>query len=255
MSPSYVNVLVDEIETQLENATSAINLLEREGPAVIRILVNSYLDTIPLVPGAMKNEIDELLIARLLSACKYSKEVIKGEEKLAHMLGNPDRLRAAASTIDRAVTTGSQNLSTDVRPDSLEAMSDDSQWKGGASQLYAKSFIGQSEAVDHISTNSAVLADTLNKMADAIEQFYIGLSIGIIGLVAAILAFVGAVLAAVTIVAIPAAIIAAIAGAVTAIGAEATLVATFFNEIQGMSDDIGALHTKMKAWPSAHFAS
>jgi hypothetical protein len=253
--PSYVNIIVETIEADLAQATKAISLVEREGPGVIRFLVKSYLRQYPLVPAAVGTEISELLIARLVSMCAFSKEVIKGQEKLAHMLGNPDRLRAAAAAIDASVTTASHNLSTDARPNSLVAMSDNTQWDGGASGLYAKSFVGQSEAVDHIAINSQVLQDTLGKMADAIEQFYIGLAIGVAGLVAAIIGFVGAILAAVTVVLVPAAIIAAVAAGVTAIAAEATLSATFFNEMQGMSDDIGALHTKLQAWPSAHFAS
>jgi hypothetical protein len=252
---SYVNTVVEMIESQAAEATTAINTLEREGPRVIRLLVNSYLDTIPLFPKAMENEISGELIARLIAASNYAKEMLVEEVKLAHMLGNPDRLRAAAGVIDSAVVTAATNLSTDVRPDSLIAMSDPTQWDGPASYIYPKSFVGQSQAVALAGTEAAVLSEALGSLANVIEQFYGQLLLAVVGLVLAIASFVVAILTAITAVGIPVAIVAAVIAGLSADAAMGTLAMAFLTEMQSVSDSIGSLHKNPKAWPSAHFAS
>jgi hypothetical protein len=252
---SYVDDLVNAIEYELGEATVGLNGLHQHGPAIIRQLVNVTVDTFLPVPGAIKNRIADLLIADLLEMISYSRDSIKYMEKAAHMLGSPDALRAAAQMVEDSADKASIDLAADVRPDSLKAMMDSTKWDGEASQLYEKSFLGQNDAVARIATYGAVVEDALGKLADAIEQFYGELVVGVGTLVAAILAAIGAVIAAATVAGIPFAIGLAVGACVSAIASAVSLILMIMTIMQDVSGDIGKLHSSIEPWPKANFVS
>jgi len=252
---SYVDDLVAGIELGLSEATNGLNQLQSVGPRIIHVLVDTTLDTVLPVPEVAKNRIADLLITDLMESIQFTRDAVKQMEKYAHMLGSPDALRAAASTIENSIDTASGDLASDMRPDSLKAMMDDSKWAGGASQLYAKSFIDQNDAASRIATYGAVMEDSLGKLADGIEQFYVELAVAVATFVAAILTAIGAIITAATVVGAPFGIGLAIAACVSALASLGSVIAMWITISQEVSDDIGGLHSHLKPWPTAQFAS
>ncbi|MEO7121951.1 MAG: hypothetical protein ABI400_02305 [Lacisediminihabitans sp.] len=252
---SYVDLIVTEVDEALQRATTGLDGLQLHGPGIIRELVNTYLDTFLPVPGVIKNEIANKLIGEMMDVIGYAREAIAVNKKMAHMLGSPDALRAAAQVLDTGVNKVSRDLASSVRPDSLEAMSDDSKWQGGASQLYAKSFTGQSDAVTRIAEYGRVLEATLGKLADAIEQFYAELLVAVLSLVAAILTLVLAILTALGIVTIPIAVVSAIGAILSVLATAASIAAMVMTIMQEVSGSLSDLHSNLQPWPSAKFAS
>jgi len=251
---SYVDAVVDQIESSLSSARSNLDVLEERGPGIIRTLTNTYLDTFAHFPPFVKNEIADKLIAELRACVSYARKMVAEQEKLAHMLGSPDALRASASVLDNTVNKGSLDLASDVIPNSLGAMSDSSKWDGGSSQLYAKSFVGQNDEVARIKPYGQVLEDALGKLADAIEQYYFELVVCVLSAAAAIVQAVSAVVAAVGIITIPYAVGVLVGAIIAAIAAIGALVSMVFNIMQQVSDSIGGLHADLKPWTLPKFA-
>jgi hypothetical protein len=252
---SYVDGLVAGIDGALEGADAKLDQLKVQGPGVIRRLVDLYFELFPLVPSAMKNEVVARLVVEMDAAIAYAHDNIVECEKLAKKLGSPDALRAGAAALDAQVNKASNDLAANVRPDSLVAMDDSSKWDGAASELYSKSFVGQSQAVARIEQYGKLLEDALGHLADAIEQYYIELLAAVLTLAAAIAQAVLAILIACGVVTVPFGLALAITACITALGTIGSVIAMFITIGQEVGDSIGDLHSDLTPWPTAKFAS
>lgn len=250
---SYVDALVGAMESRLNSAEDALDTLEQEGPDFIRHLVDNYSPgPVPasMVPGWVKDKIADLLITTLLEGIEYARKSIAFQRGMVRSFGSPDALRAAADVINSQVNKASGDLAIQVRAEALKGMNP-ANWGGDAQYLYTQGFDGQNDAVGRVKEFGSGLEDVLRSMADAIESFYIELTIVVAGVVGAILGVVVAALTVATVVIAVLSIIAAVLAALAAIGG---LIAMIVTLTQNNQNATAALETKLDPWPKTQFS-
>ena len=249
---SQVDDIKHFIQDCLRNQLRVLDWLETHGPSIIRALVPYHIGMVPIPPWA-RDEIADFFIERLLDAIAYARLVNALQQALVLYMGSPDALRAAADALGAAVTAKAADFSmTNLREDSLIAMSDPAQWSGPGSAQYAKSFDGQALAFSRISEYSGKMEDALKQMATNIEDFYIAVRDAALGLLEVI---GGIVILIVT----WESVIGGIAGIVVAIIGVVNIINSFTDlsneQMLSTKEMLGDLNSDIEAWPTAKFGT
>jgi uncharacterized protein YukE len=172
---------------------------------------------------------------------------------MAKMVGRPSVLRAAAAALSSQVETAAKTLSGVATTSALNAL-DSSSWDSPAADSYESSFNEQTRAIDMIAPVAQDMGNSLNDLADSIEQFFSDLELAYWGFAFAV---GGLVLAIVT--AVETFGVGAIIGLVISIGGFITgvigLVNTFTNSSSSNADNATRLlETGQITWPQTAFA-
>ncbi|MEO7122459.1 MAG: hypothetical protein ABI400_04965 [Lacisediminihabitans sp.] len=247
---SDLNAFESFMQDRLTNADDMMTEVGRIGPVIIRDIVEYSPITIEWPQWIKDKVIAEILSQLARAIAQYHKAVafmrlgIKG-------MGDPDKLRAAGSTIHDKIYAASDSLAAGVRVGSLKAMDSDD-WVGGSSRDYFNSFDGLRDEVRSVTRYSTILETALGDMAKAINDLFITwrnaaieLGIAVAGLIVAI---VGSPLVAPL-----------VAGIVAFVGALIAMVVDLWTGIdsynQSVSDVEGALQPPMGKWPRSTFSA
>lgn len=191
---SYVDVLREQIVSQLDEAERSVHGAIRIAPGLIRTAVetiaNQRLGTIavlipdPVIDWMVRQITDAALAA--LNDCLVRVAVLR---EAAAYLGSPNELRAVAAQLDGI---GDAAVQLDINKDNLDGFMtwDD----GSASKQYDTAIDMQIVDLARVEPATSALKDVLRAHADDIENYYLGLAALVAGAVTAILGVVAAIL-------------------------------------------------------------
>jgi len=149
--------------------------------------------------------------------------------------GNPTKLEAHAEALLNSVANPLGEIAGTIAPEKLATATE---WTGSGAEAYKQLIPSQGKGVSGMKDLSTELANTLKKLANGIENFWIAMGIAFASLVVGI---IGAIATAITVVGIPAgvAIIATAIGiAISAIGAAILQLKTVYDVIDTSQDTI-----------------
>src|ERR1035437_4642356 len=106
---SYVDDIKHSIEGTLEQIDDNTKWVAINGPKIIDILLNQYLDTFPIMAPAV-NPIAHRAKEELAKAVATSRFGVALMRMEIEYVGSPDALRAAADAIDDKLVTPSRDL-------------------------------------------------------------------------------------------------------------------------------------------------
>lgn len=246
---SYVDELKALIQEYIESVTNALDRAERSGPRAIRRAIDNSFPNAPR-PQFLNDAMADAMIGQLHDAVGLVRRGVEVLDIASKAMGSPDTLRTAAGRLSSDVAAVCESLGSDVRLDNLKAVLPSAWDDGDASAQYAISFDGQSRAVDKIREYALLFSDSLNSMADGIEEYYGELAKAIGSMAVAV---VSAVLAIVTI--------------ETGVGTVVFGIGAFLNVAQAVMSAVEVLEAATKdrgetfrdkisdiEWPAARFA-
>lgn len=247
---STVDDVRELIFERLAQCEDTLDLLEKNGPALIRRLTSVYLAPIEVLPGVV-DEVAEKLVSLLLRAIAYARTMIAFQRRMAEAMGSPDSLDAAAATIGTDVNTAAANLAPDMIAEALSALSPFA-WSGEANFAYSAAFDGQDAAVKRIAEIGAALEQALTSMSDGIEQYYTALVQLVVSSLATILGLVVAIATWETIVGGVLGVLIALVGVVSSL---VSLYQLTLTNNQTIDEILRGLTTEAVAWPDTKFAT
>jgi len=250
---SYVDTIRDQIEEQLKSGKDGLDWIDKNGPGIIRTVMNVYLDTIlhlP-IPGFISDKFADEAISKLHEGTAELRKALDQAERGIAYVGSPDRLRQAASLIGDKVVTPSRELATTVTlgklPSTLSSNWDD----GEASEGYVHAVDGRDDAVTAIATYADPISSALGDMADAIENFYLSLLAAVVGIVVVIVSVVELIITLAGVVTAPAAIVGVIGTLLGGVTAAIALFQLFVTAEQTQRSISGSLSGAIPEWPRA----
>lgn len=191
---SYVDILRDQIVTQLDMAETRVENAIQVAPGLIRRAVeaaaNHYFGTIAvLIPDPVVDWVAEQITDAALAALRDCLVRIAVLREAAAYLGSPDELRAVAETLG---TIGGASAAIDVNKDDLDGLMS---WDDGEpTRRYEVAVENQQRDLGQVAPALDGLKDVLRTHADDIENYYLALLALVVGAVSAILGVVGAIL-------------------------------------------------------------
>jgi uncharacterized protein YukE len=250
---SYVDTIRDQIEEQLKSGKEGLDWIDKNGPGIIRTVMNVYLDTIlhlP-VPGFITDRFANEAIEKLHEATAEIRKSLDHAEKAIAYVGSPDRLRAAASAIGDKVVTPARDLAPTVTLGKLPSTLTSNWNDGDASEGYVHAVDGRNDAVTGIVTYADPISSALDDLADAIENFYLALLAAIVGIVTVIVSVVELIITLAGVVTAPAAIVGVIGTLLGGVTAAIALFQLFVTGEQTQRSISSSLSGAIPEWPRA----
>lgn len=262
---SYVDVLREQIISQLDQAEDRVNYAIRVSPGLIRAAVeaamNQRLGTVAvIVPTPVIDWVAEQITHAALAAlddCLVRIDVLR---EAAAYLGSPDELRAVAEKIG---DVGGATSRMDINKDNLDGLVT---WDDGEpSARYEIATENQIDDLARVEPMTSSIKDVLRSHADDIENYYLELLALVIGAVAAILGVVAAILSliggALTLPSGAGPVIGIIAAALSLVTAMIGVVVSgiaavqlFVRATQGTSNKLDAIQVDIVEWRRPSFA-
>jgi hypothetical protein len=181
----------------LAEAGKGLDKLASRAPVVIKAVADAAKDGNPFGNPLADRVVDAAAreaLQQVKESIQQGRELLEVLTTLNEYLGSPDALRSAAQRLRDQVMTPCSDLAPDVRQGTLRAMVPSVWNDGDASALYANAFDGQQDAVKEASAAARVLADSLESLADGIEDYYHDVNRACLETVAAVIALVTGVL-------------------------------------------------------------
>ena len=244
---STVDDVREAIISALNEARSAVDDMERNGPGIIRSGAEWIVWGLHLPPGLdtiAENEIIRICTAALNDFVAHMRDAITTLKVVTEFLGSPDNLRAAAEALG-GIGTNAHTLSEEVSKEVLLA-ANPSNWS--ENYAYSVAIDKQPQSVALVKTYTDVMGGALGDLADNIESFYeqaagviVGGALAYVGIAGAAVGVALCFTGAGAIAGLPMAIF----GAISAIGGIVMAIISLVNMLNGsmrtINNQIGAL--------------
>ncbi|MGV8885362.1 MAG: hypothetical protein ACOH1T_07210 [Microbacteriaceae bacterium] len=243
---SEISDLRERLAVLIRRCEDVLDATEQHGPKMVGDNVRRNVDAFAL-SAESHDQLMSASSAILEKVVSQTRRVLMLQKSMADALGDPDRLRAAAQSINDRVAGSSRTLADQVRPSALIAMNNSDLWNGPGAEGYARSLVGQDDAVRHVAVVGAEIEHLLAEFAGNIEQYYSTLLTTVGRLYGALLAIAGTVATGPTGV-----------GPLRAIASSvASLVDTLIEQVQKLTEKNAAIEVRLReldaevgTWPS-----
>nr|WP_201470442.1 hypothetical protein [Microbacterium hydrocarbonoxydans] len=262
---SYVDILREQIISQLDQAEDRVDHAIRVAPGLIRTAVeaaaNHYLGTIAvLIPDPVVDWVAEQITGAALDALRDCLVRIAILREAAAYLGSPDDLRAVAEKLG---DIGGSASAMDINKDALDGLMS---WDDGEpTRRYETAVENQIQDLAKVAPAMSSIKDVLRTHADDIENYYLQLLALVMGAVAAILGVVAAILSLIAgaltfetgvgpVIGIIAAALSLVVAMVGVVTSGIAAVQLFVTSTQNTSNKLDAIQIDTLEWRKPSFA-
>ena len=189
---SEITDLRDRLALMIRRCEEIVMATEQQGPQLVRDNVARNVDSFTL-PVESQEHLVTAMSAILQKVVAQTRRVLVLQKSMADGLGDPDRLREAARSINERVTGASTSLAERVHRSALTAVDNDDAWNGPGAEGYARVLDGRADAVRQVAEVTAEVEELLDQFADNLEKYYATLLTTVGRLYGALLGIAGAV--------------------------------------------------------------